>query len=373
MRWGPRTLDVDVLWVDGRDRRRARPPGAAPPDVGAALRAGPAGRPRPGPRARRPVCEASAGEVPSRRRRPPGRASADDVTRSASSARVGPAGPCTTALGRARWPVEPLLGRGDGLAAAADGVDLVVIATPDARRRRGGGGHRAPPVGRRGPPLRLARPARRWLATRAGRCCTRSWPCPTRSGALSASSARGSGWPTRATRWWRRSWRSLHGRTVRGRGARLAPVPRGGRHRRRTTSSPSWARSSGWRRAIGAPLDAFLDLARGSARRRRRARAARLPSPGRCAAATRPPSRATSTPCPRPSGPPTRPSPRRQPACARDRGDHRRSCGRVLDAHRASGRTRRVRAHHGLPARGPRVAHGCRPRRDATSWWRRSS
>lgn len=36
------------------------------------------------------------------------------------------------ALRRAHWPVEPLLGRGDDPHAAADGVDLVVIATPDA-------------------------------------------------------------------------------------------------------------------------------------------------------------------------------------------------------------------------------------------------
>lgn len=36
------------------------------------------------------------------------------------------------ALSRAHWPVEPVLGRDDHLAAAADGVDLVIIATPDA-------------------------------------------------------------------------------------------------------------------------------------------------------------------------------------------------------------------------------------------------
>lgn len=35
------------------------------------------------------------------------------------------------ALTRAHWPVEPLLGRGDDLVDAASGVDLLVIATPD--------------------------------------------------------------------------------------------------------------------------------------------------------------------------------------------------------------------------------------------------
>jgi predicted short-subunit dehydrogenase-like oxidoreductase (DUF2520 family) len=36
------------------------------------------------------------------------------------------------ALRRAHWPVEPLVARGDDLVRAGDGVDLVVIATPDA-------------------------------------------------------------------------------------------------------------------------------------------------------------------------------------------------------------------------------------------------
>lgn len=35
------------------------------------------------------------------------------------------------ALDRAHWPVEPPLARGDDLRGAADGVDLLVIATPD--------------------------------------------------------------------------------------------------------------------------------------------------------------------------------------------------------------------------------------------------
>lgn len=36
------------------------------------------------------------------------------------------------ALSRAHWPLEPLVGRGEDVRGAADDVDLVVIATPDA-------------------------------------------------------------------------------------------------------------------------------------------------------------------------------------------------------------------------------------------------
>ena len=36
------------------------------------------------------------------------------------------------ALTRAHWSVEPLLGRGDDVTRAADGVDLLLLATPDA-------------------------------------------------------------------------------------------------------------------------------------------------------------------------------------------------------------------------------------------------
>lgn len=48
---------------------------------------------------------------------------------------IGPGragGALAGALGRAGWSVEALLGRGDDVSAAASGVDLVVIATPDA-------------------------------------------------------------------------------------------------------------------------------------------------------------------------------------------------------------------------------------------------
>ncbi len=48
-RWGPRTLDADVLYVEGEAVDHRRPHRAPPPAVGAALRPGPAGRPGPGP------------------------------------------------------------------------------------------------------------------------------------------------------------------------------------------------------------------------------------------------------------------------------------------------------------------------------------
>ena len=51
VRWGPRTLDVDVLWIDGETFAEPDLVGPASPDVGTPLRAGPAAgpRPRPGP------------------------------------------------------------------------------------------------------------------------------------------------------------------------------------------------------------------------------------------------------------------------------------------------------------------------------------
>ncbi|MGE3621607.1 MAG: DUF2520 domain-containing protein [Acidimicrobiia bacterium] len=51
-------------------------------------------------------------------------------TRIVGPGRVGTA--LATALGRAGWAVEPLLGRGDDLRGAAAGVDLLVLAVPDA-------------------------------------------------------------------------------------------------------------------------------------------------------------------------------------------------------------------------------------------------
>ena len=40
------------------------------------------------------------------------------------------------ALGACGWTVEPALGRGESLAEAADGVDLLMITTPDAEIAR---------------------------------------------------------------------------------------------------------------------------------------------------------------------------------------------------------------------------------------------
>ena len=49
-RWGPRTIDLDLLLYGTRDGRRARADGPAPPPARATLRAGAARRPRPGAR-----------------------------------------------------------------------------------------------------------------------------------------------------------------------------------------------------------------------------------------------------------------------------------------------------------------------------------
>ena len=65
------------------------------------------------------------------------------------------------------------------LAGAAAGVDLLVIAVPDACRRRRRRGRRARRSDRRRPPRRVARPRRRWPPTPAAPCCTRSCRCPT--------------------------------------------------------------------------------------------------------------------------------------------------------------------------------------------------
>ena len=63
VRWGPRTLDADVLWIDGVVARRPRPDRAPPPVAGAAVRPGPAGRAGPGPGRRRTTWTAAGGEV----------------------------------------------------------------------------------------------------------------------------------------------------------------------------------------------------------------------------------------------------------------------------------------------------------------------
>src|SRR5690606_23511616 len=107
------------------DRRRARPPGAPPADARASVRAGPA--PRAGPRPRR----ARLGGRPRRRGRPGGRrAMTERVVRIIGPGRAG--GAFALALGAVGWEVDPPIRRGDDVSTAAMGVDLLVIATPDA-------------------------------------------------------------------------------------------------------------------------------------------------------------------------------------------------------------------------------------------------
>ena len=55
-RWGPRTLDIDILTYGDAVDRRARPAGAAPAHRRARLRADAAGGDRAGSRDRRPEC-----------------------------------------------------------------------------------------------------------------------------------------------------------------------------------------------------------------------------------------------------------------------------------------------------------------------------
>ena len=52
VRWGPRTLDLDLIWFEGVRARRRPPDAAAPARARARVRAAPAVRPRPGPAAR---------------------------------------------------------------------------------------------------------------------------------------------------------------------------------------------------------------------------------------------------------------------------------------------------------------------------------
>jgi 2-amino-4-hydroxy-6-hydroxymethyldihydropteridine diphosphokinase len=125
-RWGPRTLDVDILWMDGvaidepdlqvpHPRMAERRFVLAPlhdlaPDLVAAA-----------------AVEAATGEVHRRGPLVP--------RRSARIIGPGRAGlSFAGALAAAGWTVADVLGRGDrdAIAAAADGVDLVLLAPPDA-------------------------------------------------------------------------------------------------------------------------------------------------------------------------------------------------------------------------------------------------
>ena len=250
-----------------RDRRRARPPGAAPPmwerrfvlaplrDLAPDLvdeatlgrrrrlrRAGWCAR-RAGPRADR---GAGADHRPR-----PGR-------------HVAGAGPRRRRLGRG---AAPRPGRRPGR--RGRGVDLLVIATPDDRVRERGPGGRAGADAPSWPtwPGRSASTCS--LRTRGGLPSTRWWPCPRRSSAPSAWSAPGSPWP---------ATRSPH-EVVRGPGrpVRSTWPTRPGRCTTPPPSSPptTWwrcsARSSGWpggrRAARGLPRPGP-----GHARQRRRPR-----------------------------------------------------------------------------------------------------
>src|SRR5690606_27797558 len=104
---------------------RARPRGAPPAHARAPVRAGAA--PRAGARPRRPRL---AGRPP-RRRRPGGRRTVTGrIVRIIGPGRAG--GAIALALAAVGWEVDPPLRRGDDLSTAAMGVDLLVIATPDA-------------------------------------------------------------------------------------------------------------------------------------------------------------------------------------------------------------------------------------------------
>ncbi|MEZ5168143.1 MAG: 2-amino-4-hydroxy-6-hydroxymethyldihydropteridine diphosphokinase [Acidimicrobiales bacterium] len=133
---GPRTLDVDVLWVDG-ERIDDPPELVVPlsPHVRAVVRAGAAGRrgARPGARRLRRRCgggeTASSTWVPGR---PLGEVSG------VAPSRFGSWGPVASKRGPAR-PAEPRLAGGGAVRAKVDldvvgeGAALVVIATPDDR------------------------------------------------------------------------------------------------------------------------------------------------------------------------------------------------------------------------------------------------
>lgn len=123
-RWGPRTLDVDILWIDGVDlhtpelevphprmfdrRFVMEPLGDVAPDL-------------------RPAdwSERAAGHVRRVGALPRGRS-----LRVIGPGRVGRA--VSAALGDRGWRVEPLLGRADPVVGAAHDVDVLLITAPDS-------------------------------------------------------------------------------------------------------------------------------------------------------------------------------------------------------------------------------------------------
>ncbi len=373
-RWGPRTLDVDVLWVDGETGRRARPRGAPPADVRAPLRAGPARRPRPRPRAADDWDAAAEGEVwlgrPAAERRRGGR------RRDRACASSGPGGPArrwpspwpgpageVLPLARARRRRRPrrrrrrpaLIATPDAaiadVAAAVEPVDRTVVAhlsgslgldaaAPHAARGASLHPLVALPDAERG---RRAAGRRRWFAAGRRRRSLPPRSSPSLGGRGRARSPTTTGPPT-------------------------TPPPSSPR----TTSSRCSGQVERVAAGVGVPLEAYLDLARGSARRRRRARARCRPDrPG-------PPRRlghrrtATSTP--------SRTAGARRALRGAGRGGGPRLCRRDAPSYEhdrattAGPRARRrrapaaastvgLRAHDGLPARGPRLADGRRARR----------
>ena len=125
-RWGPRPLDVDILWVGGEPVNDPDLQVPHPRDVGAPLRRGAARRPGArsragGPRgAQRGSCRA-------------GRAVERDLTMPAVRV-IGPGRAGTalmTALEGAGWTIRPPVHRGESVADAATDVDLLILAVPD--------------------------------------------------------------------------------------------------------------------------------------------------------------------------------------------------------------------------------------------------
>ena len=267
-RWGPRTLDVDVLWVDGVTRRRPRPGRAPSPHVGAPVRRGAPARPRPRRGRRR---RARGGRGPRRSARaarravtPPPRPRPRAAARPRRVRIVGPGRAGHLAGARAH---QRRVGRGarcsggrdDVTPAPAEGVDLLVLATPDdaiaGRRpgRRPGRRHRG------GPPGRLARPRGAGPAPAPGR------RPPARVAARRPSSAPAA---------WSAGWFAVAGDPLADevvRGARA-----GGRSRSPTTTGPTYHAAAviasnhlvallgqveRLAESVGVPFAAYLDLA----------------------------------------------------------------------------------------------------------------
>ena len=229
-RWGPRTLDVDVLWIEGVGRRRPRPGRPPPAPVGAPVRRRPAARPG-ARRGRRRRVGGAEGLVELRGRsttcdrgprdRPaPRPARRVRIVGPGPGRRVAGPRPHQRGLGRgahARSPRRRVPGR--------RGVDLLVLATPDDEIT---GVARAvePADGTVVAHLSGAAASRCWRPTPAGRRCTRWWRCPPRARgpAPGRRLVRGGGRPDR-----RRGRRRPGGPVVHGRRRRPGDVPRRGR------------------------------------------------------------------------------------------------------------------------------------------------